>query len=473
MDGAHTQIWNECLEIFRDNLDEETFNTWFKPIIPVKYRNHTLLVQVPSLFFQEYLEAHFIELIRDVLTRIIGPKVQLLYRVVFPNDKTPKKNNNTITIPANKPINTENKETNIAIKKGKGVNPFLYPGIKKLKINSQLDKNYTFENLVEGSCNTIGIQIGKKAAEKPGVSQLTPLFIYGPSGVGKTHLANAIGLKAKEINPDLIVLNISAHDFQSQYTDAVRGKNVEDFINFYRNIDVLIVDDIQDFSGKDGTQKIFNNIFNYLHSHKKQLVFTADRPPVALDSFFDRLLTRFKWGIIIELETPDFETRKKILVHKAKLNGVVLTDRIIDIIASSIQTNVRELEGTLWSIMAHAMALGSNITVEIAQKVLKNITKERKPNYTIEEIIVIVAGYFKLQAKVLKMKTRKREVVTARQLAMYFAKKYTKKSLSEIGAAFNKDHSTVVHAIKTVKNLYETDKEFRIFLDDIERKLKY
>jgi chromosomal replication initiator protein len=244
MDGAHTKIWNECLAIFRDVLDEATFNTWFEPIEPISYEYPTLTIKVPSMFFLEYLEEHFIVLISKTLRRVIGDKAKLLYNVDFTDEKMPKKKNNSILLPASKPVNTKNKETSLEINSEQKPNPFIVPGIKKVTINSQLNKNYTFDNLIEGSCNTVGINAGLKLAQNPDKLQFSPLFIHGPSGVGKTHLANAIGLKAKELNSDLIVLYTNAHEFQSQYTQAIRNKTVSDFIAFYKNIDILIVDDI-------------------------------------------------------------------------------------------------------------------------------------------------------------------------------------------------------------------------------------
>ncbi|MEA3451807.1 MAG: chromosomal replication initiator protein DnaA, partial [Bacteroidota bacterium] len=266
---------------------------------------------------------------------------------------------------------------------------------------------------------------------------------------------------------------VSSHAFQTQYTKDVRSKNVNDFINFYQNIDILIVDDIQDLANKEGTQKVFFNIFNYIHQQKKQLILTADRPPSELTSFFDRLLSRFKWGLTAELEMPDYETRKEILNKKSLASGIELSEKVIDILASSISTNVRELEGALLSIVAHSMTDSSKITVELTKKVLKNLIKEKKTDFNISQIIQIVGDYFNISVKAIKAKTRKREVVQARQLAMHFSKKYTKKSLTTIGAEFSRDHSTVVHANKTVKNLIDTDKSFRQFYDEIERLLKY
>ncbi len=473
MNGAYTQIWNQCLKIFKDNVEENVFSSWFKPIKPLKFQDDTLTLQVPSPFFYEFLEENYLNLIKTTLRRVIGPKVKLAYSIIVDNTTAPKNpKKSSYVIPGNTSGSVENKP--ISITTGNAPkNAFIIPGIKKIKIDSHLDILLNFDNFVEGSCNRLGINAGKKIAEAPGKTVFNPLFIHGPSGVGKTHLAQAIGLQAKEINPDKIVLYVTSHAFQTQYTEAVTSKSVNDFINFYQNIDILIVDDIQDFAKKDGTQKVFFNIFNYIHQQKKQLILTADRPPAELTGFFDRLLTRFKWGLTAELEIPDYETRKEILKKKAGLSGIELSEKVIDILAYSISTNVRELEGALLSIMAHSMTHSSKISVELTKKVLKNIIKEKKTDFNINQIIKTIADYFNIPEKAIKAKTRKREVVQARQLAMHFAKKYTKKSLSTIGAEFSRDHSTVVHANKTVKNLIETDKSFRQYYEDIDRLLRY
>lgn len=475
MNWALEKIWQECLQVFKDNLDEEAYKSWFLPIKPLSFINDTLTLQLPSHFFFEYLEENYIDLISATLRRVIGPKVKLEYRVVVDNTTAPKNlQKSTVRLLGNtSAVNTENKPIAISMQKTPQ-NPFIIPGIQKIKIDSQLRKELNFDSFVEGKNNRVGINIGKKIAEEPGKTAFNPLFLHGPTGVGKTHLAHAIGLLTKELHPDKIVLYTSSHNFQTQYTKAVQDKNVNDFVNFYQNIDVFIIDDIQDLTGKDGTQKVFFQIFNYIHQQGKQLIMTADRPPVELDGFFDRLLTRFKWGLTAELEMPDYETRLEILRRKALENGYQVSDKILDLLASSITTSVRELEGTLLSILAHATADASKISVDLTKKILKNIIKEKRAEYSINYILEVISKYFDISEKAIKAKTRKREVVQARHLAMYYCKKLTNKSLSTIGAEFGgRDHSTVVHASKTVLNLQETDKDFRRFMEDIERLLKY
>jgi len=474
MNWAHEKIWQECLQIFNDNLEETAFKSWFGPIEPLSFINDTLTLQLPSHFFFEYLEENYIDLIKMTLRRVIGANAKLEYRILVDSSSAPKNvQKSTVTLMGNASSgNTQNKPVSILSQKTPQ-NPFIIPGIQKIKIDSQLRKELNFDTFVEGNGNRVGFDIGKKIAEKPGTI-FNPLFLHGSTGVGKTHLAHAIGLFSKELHPDKIVLYATAHYFQSQYTKAVREKSVNDFINFYQNIDILIIDDIQDLTGKEGTQKVFFQIFNYLHQQGKQLIMTADRPPVELNGFFDRLLTRFKWGLTTEMEMPDYETRLEILNRKTLVNGYQVSDKVLDLLASSITTSVRELEGSLLSIIAHATANSSNITIELTKKILKNIIKEKKAEFSILQIITIVGQYFDISEKAIKAKTRKREVVQARHLAMYYSKHLTNKSLSTIGQEFGgRDHSTVVHAAKTVKNLQETDKDFRRFMEDIERQLKY
>lgn len=472
--GTHIKIWQECLAIIRDNIDNDSYYAWFKPIIPVSYQNFVLTIQVPSHFFYEYLEENYLNLLRKTLRRVIGAQARLEYRVVVDNTTAPKNiKKSTVKIPGANSGNVKNKPVSVQMS-NTPKNPFIIPGIKKVTINSQLDKNLTFDNFIEGECNKLGRNAGLKIAESPSKTTFNPLMLHGTSGVGKTHLAHAIGLKTKELNPDKIVLYVSAHDFQTRYTDAVRNNSVNDFINFFHAIDIFIVDDIQDFMGKESTQKIFFNIFNFLHQQGKQLILTSDRPPSELDGFFDRLLTRFKWGVNAELQIPDYHTRVEILRRKAYESGIEVSEKVIELIANTVDTSIRELEGALLSVLAYSAVDVSKITLELTKRVLKNLIKERKPDYSIEQIIQIVSDYFKIAPKVVKAKTRKREVVQARHLAMYFSKTLTNKSLSSIGAEFGgRDHSTVLHAMKTVKNLSETNKEFKNYVEDIERLLKY
>jgi len=475
MDKTLKHIWQECLQIFKDNLDEETYKSLFLSIKPADFDNNTLTLQLPSLFVYEYLEENYLDLIKKTLKRVIGSNAKLEYKVTVDNTTAPKNpqkssvrlmGNSSSSAQENNPIDIKTKNT--------PKNPFIIPGIQKVKIKSQLKKEFNFDTFVEGKANTVGVQIGKKIAERPEEKQFNPLFLHAPTGLGKTHLAHAIGLYAKEKNPERIILYRSSHFFQSAYTKAVREKDVNNFINFYQNVDIFILDDIQDLTSSNGTQKILFQIFNYLHTKGKQLILCADRPPVDLTGFFDRLSTRFKWGVITEMQMPDYKTRLEILKRKTLIHGYKVSDDILDLLANSITSSIRELEGTLLSLIALATAYNTKINIDLTKKILKDIIKHKNPEYSIAQIINIVSKYFNISEKAIKARTRKREVVTARHLAMFFCQKLTNKSLSAIGAEFGgRDHSTVVHASKTVKNLNETDKDFRRSMEDIQRLLKY
>ncbi len=471
MQGPHEKIWQKALVIIKDNLDEKSFSTWFLPIKPLSYKNQVLIVQVPSFFFYEYLEENYLPLLKKTLNLVTKVQPRLSYKVVVDNStKNTKKS--TIQLPSNNVQNVKNKPVDFK-SSNTPMNPFVIPGIQKLNIESNLKENLSFDNFIEGNCNRFGRGTGLTLAKNPGVTSFNPLFLHGVSGVGKTHIANAIGLKVKELHSDKIVLYVSAHDFQTRYTDAVRNNSVIDFVNFFRLIDVFIVDDVQDFIGKEATQKVFFNIFNFLHQQGKQLILTSDRPPAELEGFSDRLLTRFKWGVNAELLMPDYETRLKILKFTAYQTGMEVSDKVLELIAKSVTTSIRELVGVLYSVTAHSAVDACKITLELTKKVLKSIVKERTPNFTDEQIIKIVADYFQIPPKSIKAKTRKREVVQARHIAIYFMKKLTNMSSTAIGNTFNRDHSTVLHALKAVSDLSETNKDFKNYMSDLERTFKY
>jgi len=475
MEMEYDILWKECLNVFRDNLDIETYKSWFEPIKPVAYEDDKLTLMLPSPFFYEYLEENFIELIKATLRKVFGPKIKLDYKIII-NSSSAQKNPNksTMTIPGNLVAAPENSPITL-VKTNVSYNPLIIPGIQKVKIETNLKKELNFDRYVIGKSNRVATTIGKKIAEKPGQTAFNPLFIHGITGNGKTHLVNAIGMQAKEMHSDKIVYYETSNDFQNRYQKSVQDKNIQEFINFYKNIDILIIDDIQDLTGKEGTQKIFFNIFNLFHQNNKQLIFTADRPPVELDGFFDRLLTRFKWGMTTEIEVPDFETRLQILKQKAYDNGCSeIPEKVFELIAESINSSIRELEGALLSIITYATVESSKISIDLAKKVLKNLTKEKKIEQTPERIINLVAQYFNLNEKAIKAKTRKREVVTARHFAMYYLKSLTNMSLTSIGQLFGgKDHATVLYASKVVNDLSVTDKEFKKIKEDLDRLISY
>ncbi|MEN8117940.1 MAG: chromosomal replication initiator protein DnaA [Bacteroidota bacterium] len=474
MNNEYKTAWEKCLNVIKDNVPGSSFKTWFEPIEPVKLENQVLTIQVPSAFFYEYLEEQFIDILRKTLRMVLGNDAKLEYNVVISN-----KNSNepyTVSYPTNNSNKIQNKPLTVPLKseeKATIKNPFIIPGIQKLQIDPQLKPDNTFENFVEGDCNRLARSAGYAVSQNPGGTAFNPLMIYGNSGLGKTHLAQAIGIEVKEQFPDKVVLYVNANKFQTQFTEATRNNNRNDFLHFYQMVDVLVLDDVHEFAGKEKTQETFFHIFNHLHQMGKQLILTSDKPPIELKGMEQRLLSRFKWGLTADLQTPDFETRMEILRRKVYKDGISLSDEVLEYIASHVTNNVRELEGALVSLLAQSMLNKREITLELAAKLINKLVKNSKRELSIEYISKVVCDYFSMPVEALQAKTRKREIVQARQIAMYFSKSLTKYSLASIGAQIgSKDHATVLHACKTVNNLKDTDKNFRQFVEDIEKKLK-
>ena len=351
-------------------------------------------------------------------------------------------------------------------------NPFIIPGIKKLHVDPQLKPENSFSNFIEGECNRLARSAGYAVAQNPGGTAFNPLFIYGGSGLGKTHLAQAIGIEVKEKSPERIVLYVNANKFQTQFVEAIRNNNRNDFLHFYQMIDVLIIDDVHEFAGKEKTQDTFFHIFNHLHQSGKQLILTSDKPPVELKGMEQRLLSRFKWGLSADLQVPDFETRVKILKMKVYNDGINMDNEVLEYIASQVTNNVRELEGALVSLLAQSTLNRKEITIELVREMIDKLVKNTARELSIDYIQKVVSDYFSIPLDLMHSKTRKREIVQARQIAMYFSKSLTKSSLATIGSQIGgKDHATVLHACKTVSNLFETDKRFRAYIAEIEKKL--
>ncbi len=456
--SEHVKLWSTCLDIIKDIVPEAAFNTWFQPITPQKWENNTITIQVPSMFFYEYLEEKYFDLLKATLTRVMGKGTKLKYTVLVENTgKT------TVNYDGGRAMQAS--ATNVRF------DPFSVQN--RQKIDSQLNANYTFDSFIEGPCNQLARSAGQAVAKDPGKTAFNPVFIYGGSGLGKTHLAHAIGLMTEELHPEKNVLYVNANKFQIQYTDAVRNNTANDFLNFYQMIDVLIIDDIQDFAGKTGTQNTFFHIFNHLHQSGKQLVLTSDRSPKLLQGLDQRILSRFKWGLHAELETPGFETRKAILRNKVKADGLVIPENVVNYVAEAVKENVRELEGVIISLLAQSTLTKAEINIELAQKVISKSVNIDEKTINIVSIQEAVCGYYNLNIKDIQTKSRKREVVQARQIAMYLARKYTKNSLSLIGEQIgNRDHATVLHACKTITDLLDIDKGMRQSLDAIENSLK-
>jgi len=476
MNNEHWTAWDHCMRIIRDNVPASSYKTWFEPIIPVKLEDRVLTIQVPSAFFYEYLEEQYIDILRKTLRMVLGVGAKLEYNIVMGGNGSSSEVPYTVKYPTNNNIRLQNKPLAVPISsEEKSVirNPFIIPGIQKLQIDPQLKPDNTFENFIEGECNRLARSAGYAVAQNPGGTAFNPLMIYGNSGLGKTHLAQAIGIEAKDRFPDKVVLYVNANKFQTQFTEATRNNNRNDFLNFYQMIDILILDDVHEFAGKEKTHETFFHIFNHLHQTGKQLILTSDKPPIELKGMEQRLLSRFKWGLTADLTVPDFETRMEILKRKVYKDGIVLNDEVLEYIASHITNNVRELEGALVSLLAQSMLNKKEITLDLASKLVNKLVKNSKRELSVEYISKVVCDYFNLSVDSLQAKTRKREIVQARQITMYFSKNMTKYSLASIGAQIgNKDHATVLHACKTVNNLKETDKNFRLYVDEIEKKLK-
>lgn len=477
MKKKHVDVWESCLQVIKDNIHYQSYKTWFEPIKPLKLENNVLTIQVPSQFFYEWLEEHYINLLKKTIKKELGPDGRLEYSIIMDNSLIENKTY-SIKIPTSNRKATQNPLVNMPIDLNRGQsrdipNPFIIPGLKKIKVQSQLVDTYSFDNYVEGDCNRLARSAGYAVSENPGKTSFNPLYLYSNVGLGKTHLAHAIGLQVKTNFPNLTVLYVSTEQFVAQYIESVRNNNQNDFVHFYQMIDVLIVDDIQFLAGKEKTQDIFFHIFNFLHQKSKQIIITSDKAPVEMKGMEPRLLSRFKWGLAADLQMPDLETRIAILQKRIYSDGMDIPYEVVEYLAYSITTNVRELEGALISIMAQSSLNKKAINLELARSMIDKFVKSTSREISIDYIQKVVCDYFNLPVEIINSKTRKREIVQARQLAMYFSKKHTKSSLATIGLhCGNKDHATVLHACRTINNLVETDKQFRIYVEDLDKKIK-
>ncbi len=473
MNNTAQSVWENCLNFIKDNIQPQAYKTWFEPIAAVKLDDHALSIQVPSKFFYEWLEEHYVKILKVALTKELGANAKLVYIIKMENtygnkqpftEKIPSTNRSAVYAQqANIPLKNKNPELK---------NPFVIPGIRNVKIESQLNPTYTFENFLEGDSNRLARNASIAVANKPGGTSFNPLLIFGGVGLGKTHLAHAIGVDIKDKYPEKTVLYISAEKFTQQYIESVKKNNRNDFIHFYQIIDVLIIDDVQFLSGKSGTQDVFFHIFNHLHQNGKQVILTSDKAPVDMQDIEQRLLSRFKWGLSAELQNPDFETRVSIVKNKLYRDGVEMPEEIIEYLAKHITSNVRELEGAIISLIAQSSFNKKEITLSLAKEIVEKFVKNTKREVSIDYIQKVVSDYFQMDVDTLQSKTRKRHIVQARQLAMFFAKKFTKASLASIGSQIGKrDHATVLHACKTVNNLSTTDKQFRKYVEDLTKKL--
>lgn len=457
----HELIWKNCLEYIKERIPSQSFSTWFDPINPLKTEGNVLTIQVPSQFFYEWLEEHYVHILKEAIAKEMGDDARLEYSVVVESKETKKSGATALKI------------NNLADRNGsvsKGINTAF---IDDLKSENNLNPTYTFDNFIEGDCNRLGRSAGYAVAKKPGITSFNPLMIYGGVGLGKTHLVQGIGNYVRREDPSKKIIYVASEKFTNQFIDSLKNNNVQSFISYYREVDILILDDVQFLRDKEKTQEIFFHIFNHLHQAGKQIVMTSDCAPKDLKGLQERLVSRFKWGLTADLQQPAFETRMAIIQRKIQEDGIHIPEEVIEYIAYTVDTNIRELEGVIVSLIAHASLMRVEVNLELAKKVLKNIVKEIDSEVGIDYIQKTVSDYFHVGQDDLKAKTRKKEIVIARQVAMYFSKDYTNHSLKSIGYHFGgRDHSTVIHALQSVNDMMDTDAKFRYSVDELKKKLK-
>jgi len=526
MEQSAERAWRECLDVIRDNVKQQSFKTWFEPLEAQSLEEEDdlrkLTVQLPSRFYYEWIEEHYFSLLRKTITKVLGPNGRLFYDIVIEQDDPEDPDQGaSMQLPARtknegdpSPLDddADASSPDTEADRGRGTdesgpsssqqdasspeatqssggapagdsprereeppvqNPFAIPGIQEKEIDSQLNESYTFERFIEGDCNQLARSAAWAIAQEPGGTSFNPYLVYGGVGLGKTHLIHAVGNYVTAQPTDATVLYVSSERFTTEFVQSIQRNRISEFSMFYRQVDVLIVDDVQFFSGKEKTQEEFFHIFNALHQAGKQIVLSADRPPREIDGIEERLLSRFQWGLSADVQPPGLETRIAILQRKAEDDGIDLGQDVIEFIAHNIKSNIRELEGALIRLLAHATLHQRDLDLALAKEVLHDLVEDEQVSLTIEEIQRIVCEYMNIEEDRVRGKTRKREVVRARQVAMYFCKEFTQNSLKTIGLHFGgRDHSTVIHANNTVEDQMETDEQFRSTVEEIGRKIE-
>ena len=464
MNNSHKALWEECLHLIEANVSEQQYKTWFAPIVFESYSEteQTLLVQVPSPYVYEYLEQYYVGLLSKVLARVFGTNVKLSYRIVT----VKAQHNVTTTVESDGPSDIQQPQ-------GTNKAPTTLDAARPQQLNPQLDAKKTFQNFIEGDSNKLPRTVGLSIAEHPGKSTFNPFFIYGPSGCGKTHLINAIGVRCKETYPQKRVLYVSARLFQVQFTDSVRHNTTNDFINFYQSIDVLIVDDIQEWMNSPKTLDTFFHIFNHLFRMGRQIILASDRPPVDLQGMKDRLLTRFACGLIAELEKPNVQLCVDILNAKCRRDGLKIPADVIRYIAETANGSVRDLEGVVNSLMAYSIVYNTNLDMRLAGRIIKRAVKVDNHPLTVDEILEKVCRHYNVEQRQVFSKSRKRDYVQVRQVSMYLAQKYTKMPAGRIGQLIgNRDHSTVIHSCNAIEQRLKVDLAFQAEISSIENSFK-
>lgn len=452
--------WGEILSLIQPQINSQSFKTWFEPIKPVRYENGELTVNVPSQFFFEWLEEHYHGLVAGALQKVFGRSVKVTYNVTPVDEPLP-----SVVVSASEIGQKANEALLARIEPAESVRPLEYE-------KTNLNRRYTFANFIKGESNQLARAAAMAVANNPGGTSFNPLVLYGGTGLGKTHLMQAIGNYALEHGKAKRVMYISSEKFTIEFIDAIRGDRTNEFSNFYRSMDILIVDDIQFFSGKEKTQDSFFHTFNSLHQLGKQIILSSDRPPKELQGLDDRLISRFQWGLTADIQPPDLETRTAILRKKCEDESVNIPDQVLDFVAANVTSNVRELEGCYTSLLFKASLEGKEVDIDLAREVLRSIVNDVKSPLSVEDIQRIVSEFYDLPSDLLRAKTRKQEVVIARQVAMYLAKELTNCSLKTIGLNFGgRDHSTVIHAYQTVEEQLKIDPKFRTSMEQIRRKI--
>ncbi|MDT7855414.1 chromosomal replication initiator protein DnaA [Rubrivirga sp. S365] len=525
MDRSRDEVWTECLGIIRDNISRQSFRTWFEPLRAVGLVEEggevKLTVQLPSRFYYEWLEEHYFGLLRKTITKVLGPGGRLYYDIVIERDEPAGAGHgrgSSMELPARQPANVPPPASErpppadlpagvtpprppadarpdagrpyradagrgaarrpapaapAAAEAAHPAHPFAIPGVRPIEVDPHLNDSYTFERFIEGDCNRLARAAAWSIAQAPGATSFNPFMIYGGVGLGKTHLIQAIGNYARANGHARTVRYVSSEMFTAEFVQSIQTNRINEFSQFYRGIDILIVDDVQFFGGKEKTQEEFFHIFNELHQQGKQIVLSGDRPPRDIAGIEDRLLSRFGWGLTADVQPPDVETRIAILNRRATDDGTRVRDEVIEYVATHVKSNIRELEGALIRLQAHAALTSREIDLDLARDVLKDLIKESRPQLTIEAIQSVVCDYLAIPEDLVRARTRKREVVQARQVAMYFSKEITKHSLKTIGLHFGgRDHSTVIHAVRSVDDQIETDPSFREMVVAVRKKLE-
>jgi chromosomal replication initiator protein len=464
MNRDHVAVWHSCLATIKANVESQTFKTWFEPIVSVSLLENTLTIKVPTKHVYDWIEGNCIEILKRAIIKELGEKGRLAYQIVTttPNNKTPNRTNTNLAEPLPEMPRTSG-----------GYNPYVLPGIRQFQNDTELKKEYSFENFVEGDCNRMTRSAGMAVANKPGGTSFNPLFIYGRCGVGKTHLSQAIGNETTRLHKDKRVQYVTAEKFGNDIVYAIKTSSVNEMILHYQQADVLIIDDIQLLTKRDKTQEIFFHIFNHLHQNNKQIIITSDRLPKDMESIHERLLSRFKWGLSVPLEDPDIETRMAILEVKLEKEDIKIQPSILLFLAEHINDSVRDLEGVVALIKAHTMLGNRKVDESLAREILKNFIGSNTKTISVDLIKEFVAKFFDVQMADLINQSRKQKIVQARQTAMYLTKKLTELPLKAIGDAFGgRDHSTVLYSCRMVDSQLKTDTLYSDSVIDLEKRVK-